>query len=72
MVERSPTRWRVRRVETLHEHFALAVAHDGEIRCDYRVTLLGITAMRMHDTITRRRAAATEVEHETVRGGVQG
>lgn len=56
VIKRSPARWRVLRLRTLYEHFALAVADDGEIRCDHRVTVLGMTAMQMHYKITRRPA----------------
>lgn len=68
VVERSPTGWRVLRLRTLHEHFALAVDDDGEIRCDHRVTVLGITAMQMHYKITRRPAAHGAVHAERREG----
>lgn len=49
--------WRVRNFKTLHELFHVYVDGEGVLRCDHRITFVGLTILRLHYKMT----AAAEV-----------
>jgi hypothetical protein len=51
---RDAERGRVWRVATLREHFRVYVDGDGVLRCDHRVTFLGMPCLALHYKMTRR------------------
>lgn len=50
-------RWRIWRVQTLHERFRLYVDFEGVVRCDHTIRFLGLPVVQLHFRIERKAAA---------------
>ena len=48
--------WRVRNFKTLHELFHVYVDSDDVLRCDHKITFLGLTILRLHYKMTEKHA----------------
>ena len=60
IVESGAEAWRVRNFKSLHELFHVYVDHDGVLRCDHKISFVGITILRLHYKMTQTiQAAAT-------------
>ncbi len=51
--------WRVIKFRSLHEHFWVYVDEHDVLRCDHRVRFMGMTIVRLHYKMTRKRDAVT-------------
>ena len=51
-------RWRVRNFKSLHELFHVYVDPDGVLRCDHKISFVGITILRLHYKMTQTMAAS--------------
>jgi len=49
--------WRVRNFKSLHELFHVYVDSDGVLRCDHKISFVGITILRLHYKMTQTREA---------------
>ena len=49
--------WRVRNFQSLHELFHVYVDHDGVLRCDHKISFVGITILRLHYKMTQTMGA---------------
>jgi hypothetical protein len=56
IVELDSGKWRVRYIRTLHEIFHVYVDKDGILRTDHIIHFLGLTVLRLHYKITRKKA----------------
>ena len=52
IVKAGPDRWRVRNFRTLHELFHVYVDDEGVLRCDHKITFVGLTILRLHYKMT--------------------
>lgn len=52
IVESGPDHWRVRNFTSLHELFHVYVDTDGTLRCDHKISFVGLTILRLHYKIT--------------------
>ena len=55
--------WRVRNFKTLHELFHVYVDSEGVLRCDHKITFVGLTILRLHYKMTLA-GRSTEGESE--------
>jgi hypothetical protein len=51
--------WRVRNFTSLHELFHVYVDSEGVLRCDHRISFVGMTILRLHYKMT----SAADLEH---------
>jgi len=49
--------WRVRNFKSLHELFHVYVDQDGVLRCDHKISFVGVTILRLHYKMTETIAA---------------
>jgi hypothetical protein len=59
-------RLKVRRLQSLREFFTVYRDAGGELRCDHRVTFLGLTMLRLHYRMRPRDAGATAAANRLV------
>jgi hypothetical protein len=52
IVESGPDHWRVRNFKTLHELFHVYVDGEGVLRCDHKISFIGLTILRLHYKMT--------------------
>lgn len=50
--------WWVRNFKSLHELFHVYVDHDGVLRCDHKISFVGITILRLHYKMTETMGAS--------------
>lgn len=48
IVKAGPENWRVRNFKTLHELFLVYVDSEDVLRCDHKITFVGLTILRLH------------------------
>lgn len=60
IVETHRKTWRVRNFRTLHELFHVYVDAEGTLRCDHKITFVGLTILRLHYKMTDRGAALSK------------
>jgi hypothetical protein len=66
MMEIEPGKWKVRYLQSLQEFFTVFTDDEGVLRCDHQVKFLGVTMLKLHYKMTRRKEARSEREAETV------
>lgn len=59
IVQSGPDHWRVRNFKTLHELFHVYVDGEGVLRCDHKISFVGLTILRLHYKMT----VASNLEH---------
>ena len=52
IVESGEDHWRVRNFTTLHELFHVYVDEEGVLRCDHKISFVGLTILRLHYKMT--------------------
>jgi hypothetical protein len=52
IVKSGPDHWRVRNFKTLHEVFHVYVDSEGVLRCDHKISFVGLTILRLHYKMT--------------------
>lgn len=52
IVKSGPDHWRVRNFKTLHEVFHVYVDGEGVLRCDHKISFIGLTILRLHYKMT--------------------
>lgn len=55
VLESGPDHWRVLRFRTLHEYFWVYVDDEDVLRCDHLVRFFGLTILRLHYKMVRKR-----------------
>jgi len=55
VLESGQDAWRVRNFRTLHELFHVYVDEDGVLRTDHTIRFMGLTILRLHYKMTRRK-----------------
>jgi len=63
IVKTGAENWRVRNFKTLHELFHVYVDSEGVLRCDHKITFVGLTILRLHYKMTLA-GRSTESESE--------
>lgn len=57
IVKSGPDHWRVRNFTSLHEVFHVFVDSEGVLRCDHKISFIGLTILRLHYKITMAKEA---------------
>jgi hypothetical protein len=57
--------WRVRNFKTLHELFHVYVDSEGVLRCDHKISFVGITILKLHYKMTLATGLEAEAQHRT-------
>jgi len=58
IVQSGAEHWRVRNFKSLHELFHVYVDEDDVLRCDHKISFVGITILRLHYKMTHRMGAS--------------
>ena len=60
IVKVRPDTWRVRNFKTLHELFHVYVDNEDVLRCDHKITFVGLTILRLHYKMMEKSTAEPE------------
>jgi hypothetical protein len=58
IVKAGEKHWRVRNFRTLHELFHVYVDNENVLRCDHKISFVGVTILRLHYKMTEKSASA--------------
>ena len=61
--------WSVRNFKSLHELFLVYVDREGTLRCDHKITFVGLTILRLHYKMTEQNRANFVPAATSVAGG---
>jgi hypothetical protein len=70
IVESGSDHWRVRNFTSLHELFHVYVDGEGMLRCDHKISFVGLTILRLHYKMTRSGEATHRSEAQSATASV--